>query len=92
MSPFGGETYDREIDGRRLLSQLESVRRLMVTTSPRWWTLGELHAYLGYPEASISARLRDLRKVKFGSYRIERRRRIPLRGTWEYALVRDTLF
>lgn len=32
--------------------------------------------------ASISARLRDLRKPKFGGYVVERRRRTV--GTWEY--------
>jgi hypothetical protein len=47
-----------------------------------WRTLAEIETATGFPQASISARLRDLRKPKFGPYIVERQRRRP--GTWEY--------
>lgn len=39
-----------------------------------WWSLRELHNLAGGSEAGISARLRDLRKPRFGGYQVERRR------------------
>jgi hypothetical protein len=39
----------------------------------------------GFPEASISARLRDFRKEQFGKHVVERRRRSQ--GQWEYRLI-----
>lgn len=62
-----------------------------------WRTLGEIQAQVGGSEASVSARLRDLRKDGFGSYLIDRRRRgEPSRGLHEYRLRRpeppETLF
>jgi len=52
--PFGGETYDREQDRERLLSQLQNVKLLMIREN-RWWTLADLEQRLGHPQASISA-------------------------------------
>lgn len=85
---FGGETFVEELDGGRLRSQLERVLRFMTwshetSDSQRgwWWTLREIADELGYPEASISARLRDLRKQ---GYPVERRRVAGQRGLWEY--------
>lgn len=49
-----------------------------------WHTLPEIAAGTGDPEASISARLRDLRKPRFGSYVVDRRRRSQ--GLFEYRL------
>jgi hypothetical protein len=49
-----------------------------------WWTLPQLAAATGYPEASISARIRDLRKPKFGGHTVERRH--VSKGLWEYRL------
>ena len=59
-------------DVQRLGTQLEAVRRIMRTG--RWVTLAELAAATGGSEAGVSARLRDLRKPRFGSMRIDRRR------------------
>lgn len=71
---FDGETYVRAIDNPRLTTQLARVRELL--SDGYWWTLGELEQTLDYkfPQASISARLRDLRKPKFGGHTIDRRR------------------
>jgi uncharacterized membrane protein len=51
-----------------------------------WWTLAELARATGYPEASISARLRDLRKPKFGGYTVERQ--YVERGLFRYRVTR----
>lgn len=37
-----------------------------------WHTLAEIAGRTGFPEASISARFRDLRKEKYGEHEIER--------------------
>jgi hypothetical protein len=82
---FGGTTYDPELDYDRLARQFERVRALM--SDGAWRTLREIADELGHPEASISARLRDLRKEKFGGFLVERRRRgDPPRGLFEYRL------
>jgi hypothetical protein len=80
---FDGETYDEARDRARLSRQLNRVWEAM--RDRRWRTLGDLAEELGDPEASISARLRDLRKEKFGGYRV--RRRYVRRGLWEYRLL-----
>jgi len=46
---------------------------------------GIAHA-TGFPEASISARLRDFRRPKFGGYTVERRRG-GFGGSHEYRLL-----
>jgi biotin operon repressor len=78
---FGGETFDHKLDGDRLRSQLERVRRFTTGHADYWYTLAEIAEELNYPEASISARLRDLRKR---GYPVERRRVTGQRGLWEY--------
>lgn len=75
MSKFDGATYSEERDGNRLSRQLKLVKFLML--DGRWRTLGEIVMAIGaVSEAGVSARLRDLRKEKFGSYTVDRRRRI----------------
>lgn len=82
--PFGGSTYDARRDGKRLGKQMRAVRDLMLELEDwEWVTLSDISNASGYPEASISARLRDLRKDAFGGYRVDRRRRAGA-GTWEY--------
>lgn len=70
--PFDGSTYDPARDRARLQRQLARVREIM--RDGQWRTLAELAAETGAPEASVSARLRDLRKQKFGALFVERRR------------------
>jgi predicted transcriptional regulator len=83
---FGGETYEPEFDEGRLRRQLDRVRSLMTDT--KWRTLAEIELATGFPQASVSARLRDLRKQKFGGWVVERRRRGEgKRGLFEYRVV-----
>lgn len=85
--PFDGETYERDKDKSRLKRQLSDVRRHLIS-NPQWHTLAELEEALGHPQASISARIRDLRKPKFGGWEVHRRRREGAdAGTHEYYLV-----
>jgi hypothetical protein len=78
-----GITYDARIDGKRIGGQRESVLRLML--DHRWRTLAEIEAITGYPQASVSARLRDFRKAQYGFYTVNRRRRTE--GTREYQVL-----
>ena len=81
-----GATYEPEFDEHRLGAQMRRVRAVMV--DGEWRTLYELATLVGAPEASVSARLRDLRKRRFGSHVVERRRRgAPAHGLFEYRLV-----
>ena len=74
-----------EQDVPRLLTQLERVKAYLSTH--QWYTLSEIEAYTGYPQASISAQMRHLRKPKFGAYTVTKRRRVNGCGTWEYRLL-----
>jgi len=69
---FSGETFDEAKDGKRLRSQLDRVRALMI--DGEWRTLGDISMRCGGSEASVSARLRDLRKPTMGLHQVERRR------------------
>ena len=82
---FDGETFDPKEDGERLTGQLARVRNQMA--DGRWFTLNYLASLVGGSEAGVSARIRDLRKPKFGGYRVERRRVPGERGVWEYRLA-----
>lgn len=79
---FDGKTFDQQRDGKRLGSQLDSVKALML--DGKWHQLPELVNRCGGTEASVSARLRDLRKEKFGGYTIDRR--YVKHGIFEYRL------
>jgi len=83
-----GATYDRAADHVRLNAQ--TLRVWAVLTSGQWYTLAELGRLTGDPEASVSARLRDLRKVKFGAHVVERRRVTDDRGLFMYRLADET--
>jgi hypothetical protein len=65
--PAGIESRDDEV---RLNKQQAAVWAVMEDEG--WHTLSEVAQRTGYPEASISARFRDLRKQKYGSHTIER--------------------
>jgi hypothetical protein len=83
---FDGDTYSAEFDYARLGKQMRAVADLMLDHN--WRTLGEIAAMTTFPEASISARLRDLRKPKFGGHTVERRPRGPREnGLYEYRLL-----
>jgi hypothetical protein len=50
--------------------QLDAVLYLM--QDGQWRTLEEIGEVTGFPITSVSARLRDLRKPRYGSYRVLR--------------------
>lgn len=83
---FGGATYDADADYERLGAQCRRVFDCMKDS--RWRTLEEIELVTGDPPASISARLRDFRKGKFGEHAVERRSRgVRERGLFEYRLI-----
>ncbi len=79
-----GATYAPQADHQRLNAQTLKVWQAM--RKGNWWTLAMLAAAVQAPEASISARLRDLRKPQFGGHVVERRR-VADGGLYEYRLT-----
>jgi hypothetical protein len=88
---FDGDTFDRERDGKRLLTQQQAVESLMRDGKAR--TIPEIVAgikrYYGVTatESGVSARIRDLRKTKFGGYRVDSTYRAA--GVWEYKIIME---
>ena len=82
MPLFDGETYDPIEDHDRLATLLERVRLLMLDGN--WRTLAAISLAAGGTEASVSARLRDLRKPSGGSYLVDRERVKGARGLFRY--------
>jgi hypothetical protein len=83
ISPaFDGIDIQHGRDQARLESQLDGIRRYMADGS--WRTLQAIADATGYPHASCSAQLRNLRKAKFGSYQIDRR--YVDHGLYEYRI------
>jgi hypothetical protein len=80
---FDGKTIDPDQDEVRLTGQL--LRVFSHLGGGSWMTLGEISSLTGDPESSISARIRDLRKPRFGYNTVRSRRRS--RGLWEYQLA-----
>jgi hypothetical protein len=89
-----GAAYVPSLDKARLSLQIERIRLYLLPGE--WKTLLELKAALEaiyapahFPEASLSAQLRNLRKEPY-RLRVERRRREgvhgPGAGIWEYRL------
>lgn len=82
FSRFDGATYDHDRDHARLVAQQMAVFQCM--KDGVWRSLKRIHNMTGAPEASISARLRDLRKPRHG-HTVERR--YVERGLFEYRLI-----
>ena len=89
---FDGKTFEPAKDAKRLGKQLQAVRDVLLRRS-RWDAWTTLHGIqsdvwfmrgISASEASISARIRDLRKPKFGGYTVERRRISG--GLYEYRI------
>jgi len=78
-----GETFSRPRDGARLNAQAEAVFDVMCDGC--WRTLNQISNLTGAPEPSVSARLRDFRKPKFGGYLVEKRH--LENGLWQYRLL-----
>lgn len=86
MHPLPNGTRDgatvTAADTPRLNEQARRVYDLMADR--QWRTLAQIAEATGDPEASVSARLRDLRKVRFGGHTVERRKASA--GLHEYRL------
>jgi hypothetical protein len=86
---FDGDTFEPVHDEVRLTGQTLAVWRVLL--DGRWHTIDEICQATGYKsQASVSARLRDFRKERFGGHDVERRRRgDPSEGLHEYRIARD---
>jgi hypothetical protein len=87
---MGGQ-WRRRSSGERaehIPTQLQELRGVLLLARSResWMTLEELARKTKFPEASISAQLRHLRKEEYGSYLVEKRRR-----GWQEALRTNTM-
>jgi hypothetical protein len=81
---FNGPVYDPSVDWHRLTKQHTRIRAFMLQTGA-WQTLREISSKTGFPESSVSAQLRHLRKKRFGSYEVAKRHRGARKsGLWEY--------
>lgn len=69
---FDGKTYNPVLDHTRLTNQLARVQAVL--SDGKWISLRELSLLAESPESSCSARLRDLRKDKFGGHAVHRKR------------------
>ncbi len=85
---FSGSDYSAMVDKKRLTGQIKRIYALMVDGG--WRTLREIETSTGDPQSSISAQLRNLRKIKFGSHVINKRRRGDrTNGLFEYKLLKN---
>lgn len=83
MGDRDGSTYNRGRDLSRLNNQARDVYEYM--SHGDWRTLADIAHNTGHPEASVSARLRDLRKPHLGGFIVERR--YIANGFYQYRLV-----
>lgn len=87
---YDGSNYIRELDNVRLSGQMKSI--FYVMKDCEWRTLNEIAEITGFGEASISAQLRNLRKEKFGSHIVKKRRKGEKeKGLWEYCLIVNSM-
>lgn len=83
---FNGSDYIPAKDDKRLTGQILRVFDCMKDGVFR--TLGEIESITGDPQASISAQLRHMKKIRFGSHTINKRARgARENGLWEYQLI-----
>lgn len=86
---FDGETYEPEQDKERLSKQLDLV--WSIVEDGYWYTLESIRKNIKrrydvrIETQSISARLRDLRKDKFGGHTVERKNKGG--GLFVYRLI-----
>lgn len=79
---FDGATIDEKRDTPRLSGQMADIYNLM--SDGHYRTLHAICERVGASEAGASARLRDLRKPKFGGHTVHRRH--ICNGLHEYRL------
>jgi len=83
---FNGPDYDPKHDNIRLTKQILGVFNAM--KDGEWRTLGEIENLTAYPQASISAQLRHLRKERFGAHIVNKQIRGERKdGLYEYQLI-----
>lgn len=83
---FDGSDIDSEKDNLRLAGQLKVIYDLV--KDGKYRTLREIEDQTNYPQSSISAQLRNLRKERYGSFNIEKRSRGDREnGLFEYRIV-----
>lgn len=91
MRDFDGDTIVPERDNTRLHPQLVAVLSKFLHEANQWLMLPfiimDVQRMTGTNAgaAAITARIRDLRKAKFGGYHIESR--YVTRGVWAYRMV-----
>lgn len=86
-----GESYNPCEDGQRLRTQHEIVLEIM--SDGQWRTFDQIvkqiydrYEVMASPNG-VSARLRDLRKPKFGEHTVDKRRVEGHQGLFEYRVV-----
>lgn len=80
-----GGTFDPELDTARLNAQMKRVYGVMKDEG--WYSLSDISDITGDNYQSISARIRDFRKEKFGSHIVNRKRSKRSAGLWFYQLI-----
>jgi hypothetical protein len=91
LNIFQGSNYNPVFDKSRLEKQIGRIEQLM--SDFKWRTLKEMETELeqkypdsNFPQASISAQCRNIRKE--GKYDFEKRSRgARKQGLWEYKLI-----
>jgi len=82
-----GRTYDPDRDFGRLSHQMRHVWRLLADGN--WHTPQEVCNLIGCSDAAATARIRDLRKPRYGGHVVKSRPRAG-GGTWEYKIGERT--
>ena len=77
-----GDTFDADRDGNRLATLHDRVYAYMA--DGQWRTLHQIARECGGTEASVSARLRDMRREKYGAHKVHRQH--LAHGLWVYSL------
>jgi len=69
---FDGDDYNHLRDFQRLSRQIQKIYDVMRDSA--WRSLRDIAEITGFSEASISAQLRNLRKKRFGSHKVDKER------------------
>ena len=86
MTSTFGPDFSAKLDSQRIMDQHKRIRTFMLekSKSGEWVSLEDIEFALGYPQASISAQLRHLRKPLFGGYIVNKKR---VGNYWEYMVL-----
>lgn len=80
---FDGDDYVHQRDSKRLKTQLEQIESYI--EGKGYLTLQEIADATGFAQTSVSAQLRNLRKERFGSRKIDRK--YISNGLYSYKLM-----